>query len=166
MDDIAFPEPVYTVSPGGNPDPAATLYRLHYTSLVTPDSVYDCDVATGTLLLRRRQPVLPLPGDGAPRVYNPGDYEQFRDWATAPDGARIPISLVCRRGTPRDGSAPGLLYGYGSYEISMDPRFSAAPAVPAGPRLRLRDRARPRRRRARPRLVRRRQDAAQGQHLH
>ena len=123
-DDIAFPEPVYTVSPGGNPDPAATLYRLHYTSLVTPDSVYDCDVATGTLLLRRRQPVLPLPGDGAPRAYNPDDYEQFREWATAPDGARVPISLVCRRGTPRDGSAPGLLYGYGSYEISTDPRFS------------------------------------------
>ena len=122
--DVAFPEPVYTVSPGGNPDPAATLYRLRYTSLVTPDSVYDCDVATGTLLLRRRQPVLPLPGDGEPRVYNPGDYEQFRDWATAPDGARMPISLVCRRAPPRDGSAPGLLYGYGSYEISMDPRFS------------------------------------------
>jgi oligopeptidase B len=121
--DVAFPEPVYTVSPGGTPDPAATQYRLHYASLVTPDSVYDCEMATGDLVLRRRQPVLTLPGGSD---YRPEDYEQHREWATAPDGTRVPISLVCRRGTPRDGSAPGLIYGYGSYEISMDPRFSIA----------------------------------------
>jgi len=124
--DVAFPEPVYTVSPGGNSEPASSLYRLHYASLVTPDSVYDCDMATGELLLRRRTPVRPLPGPGGPREYDPDEYEQFREWATAPDGTRVPISLVCRRGTPRDGSAPGLLYGYGSYEISMDPHFSIA----------------------------------------
>jgi oligopeptidase B len=124
--DVAFPEPVYTVSPGGNSEPASALYRLHYASLVTPDSVYDCDMATGELLLRRRTPVRPLPGPGGPREYDPGQYEQFREWATAPDGTRVPMSLVCRRGTPRDGTAPGLLYGYGSYEISMDPRFSIA----------------------------------------
>ena len=122
--DVAFPEPIYTVSPGANPEPAASLYRLHYASLVTPDSVYDCDMATGELLLRRRTPVRPLPGPGGPRDYDPDQYEQFREWATAPDGTRVPISLVCRRGTPRDGTAPCLLYGYGSYEISMDPRFS------------------------------------------
>jgi len=52
------------------------------------------------------------------------DYEQHREWALAPDGTRVPISLVCRKGTPRDGSAPCLLYGYGSYEISIDPRFA------------------------------------------
>ncbi len=119
--DVGFPEPVYSVSPGGTPDAGATQYRLHYESLVTPDSVYDCEMASGELILRRRQPVLPLPGG---RDYRPEDYEQFRDWATAPDGTRVPISLVCRRGTARDGSAPGLLYGYGSYEISMDPYFS------------------------------------------
>ena len=119
--DVNFPEPVYTVSPGGTPDPAATQYRLHYASLVTPDSVYDCEMATGELVLRRRQQVLPLPGRGD---YRPEDYEQFREWATAPDGTKVPISLVCRRGTPRDGSAPGLIYGYGSYEISIDPYFS------------------------------------------
>ena len=62
--DVAFPEPVYTVSPGANPEPGTSLYRLHYTSLVTPDSVYDCDLATGELLLRRRTPVRPLPGAG------------------------------------------------------------------------------------------------------
>jgi oligopeptidase B len=121
--DVAFPEPVYTVSPSGASDADATQYRLHYTSLVTPDSVYDCEMATGELILRRRQPVLTLPGG---RDYRPEDYEQHREWATAPDGTRVPISLVCRRGTPRDGSAPGLIYGYGSYEISMDPRFSIA----------------------------------------
>ena len=119
--DVAFPEPVYTVSPSANPEHASAVYRLRYTSLVTPDSVYDCDMATGELTLLRRQPVLPLPGAAG---YDPGDYEQHREWATAPDGTRIPISLVCRAGTPRDGSAPALLYGYGSYEISIDPRFS------------------------------------------
>ena len=91
---------------------------------MTPDSVYDCDMATGDLLLRRRTPVRPLPGPGGPREYDPARYGQYREWATAPDGTRVPISLVCRRGTPRDGSAPCVLYGYGSYEISMDPRFS------------------------------------------
>ena len=121
--DVAFPEPVYTVSPGGNCEPASSLYRLHYTSLVTPESVYDCDMATGELLLRRRTPVRPLPGSGP---YEPAAYEQYREWATAPDGTRVPMSLVCRRGTPRDGTARCVLYGYGSYEISMDPRFSIA----------------------------------------
>jgi oligopeptidase B len=125
--DVAFPEPVYTVSPGGTPDPAATQYRLRYTSLITPDSVYDCEMATGELVLRRRQPVLPLMTSAAGGgEYRPEDFEQHREWATAPDGTRVPISLVCRAGTPRDGRAPGLIYGYGSYEISMDPRFSIA----------------------------------------
>ena len=56
--------------------------------------------------------------------FSTGDYEQYREWAVAPDGTRVPISLVCRKGTPRDGSAPCLLYGYGSYEHSIDPSFS------------------------------------------
>jgi oligopeptidase B len=121
--DIAFPEPVYTVSPGANPEYSARLFRLHYASLVTPDSVYDCDMADGGLTLLKRQPVLALPGG---QEYRPGDYEQFREWATAGDGTRIPISLVCRAGTARDGSAPFLIYGYGSYEASMDPGFSVS----------------------------------------
>jgi oligopeptidase B len=119
--EVAFPEPIYTVSPGSNPEYSSSLLRLGYVSLVTPDSVYDCDMATGDLTLLKRQPVLPLP---AGQEYRPGDYEQHREWATASDGTRIPISLVCRKGTPRDGSSPFLLYGYGSYEISVDPSFS------------------------------------------
>lgn len=128
--EVAFDEPVYTVAPGANPDYESRLFRLGYASLLTPDSVYDCDTATGELTLLRRRPILPLP-DGTP--YRSEDYEQHREWATAPDGTRVPISLVCRKGTPRDGSAPFLLYGYGSYEHSSDPYFSI-------PRLSLLDR--------------------------
>jgi oligopeptidase B len=119
--EIAFPEPVYRVGPGANPEYQASRFRLSYTSLVTPGSVYDCEMATGELTLLKRQPVLPSP---AGVEYRPEDYEQHREWAVGADGTRIPISLVCRRGTPRDGSAPALLYGYGSYEISRDPSFS------------------------------------------
>ena len=78
-------------------------------------------MATGELTLLKRQPVLPSP---AGEEYRPEDYAQYREWAVAPDGTRVPISLVCRRGTPRDGTAPCLLSGYGSYEISRDPAFS------------------------------------------
>ncbi len=117
---VVFGEPVYTVAPGDNREYETRLFRLSYTSLVTPESVYDCDMTTGELILRKRRAVLPLP-DGT--GYDPGDYEQHREWATAADGTRIPVSLVCRKGTPRDGSSPFLLYGYGSYEISADPSF-------------------------------------------
>jgi oligopeptidase B len=119
--EVAFPEPVYTVAPGANPEYSSRLFRLDYVSLVTPDSVYDCDMATGDLTLLKRQPVLALPGG---QEYRADDYAQYREWATASDGTKIPISLVCRKGTPRDGRSPFLLYGYGSYEISMDPQFS------------------------------------------
>ena len=128
--EIAFGEPVYRIAPGSNPDYQAEQFRLSYGSLVTPDSVYDCEMATGDLTLLRQRPVRPGP-DGVP--YDPAGYEQHREWATAADGTRIPISLVCRKGTPRNGSAPCLLYGYGSYEISADPGFAI-------PRLSLLDR--------------------------
>jgi oligopeptidase B len=128
--EIAFPEPVYRVSPGANPEYGARAFRLDYGSLVTPDSVYDCDTQTGELTLLRRRPVLPLPGGAE---YDPAACEQHRLWAAAPDGTQIPISLVCRAGMARDGRAPFVLYGYGSYEASIDPGFSI-------PRLSLLDR--------------------------
>jgi oligopeptidase B len=128
--EIDFPEPLYQVRPLANPEYDSPAFRLSYVSMITPDSVYDCDVATGELTLLRRRPVLALPGG---REYDPADYEQRREWATAADGARVPISLVWKAGTPLDGTAPALLYGYGSYEISMDPQFSV-------PRLSLLDR--------------------------
>ncbi|MET8834928.1 S9 family peptidase [Micromonospora sp. NPDC004540] len=121
--DIDFPEPLYSVGLDANPEYRTSEVRLRYTSLVTPDSVYDYDLVTRQMVLRRRKPVRPGP-DG--REYDPADYEQHRDWALADDGTRVPISLVCRTGTPRDGSAPAVIYGYGSYEASMDPWFSIA----------------------------------------
>ncbi|HEX2175004.1 MAG TPA: S9 family peptidase [Nocardioidaceae bacterium] len=122
---IGFDEPLYTVGAAANPEFGQPMVRLGYTSLVTPSSVYDYDVHSQALVLRKQTPVL--------GGYDPDDYEQHREWATAPDGTRVPLSLVCRRGTPRDGSAPLVLYGYGSYEISSDPVFSI-------PRLSLLDR--------------------------
>jgi oligopeptidase B len=128
--EVAFSEPVYAVTPGANPEYDSRMFRLGFVSLVTPDSVYDLDTVTGDLSLLRRRPVLELPGRGA---YRPEDYEQHREWATAPDGTKIPISIVRRKDARRDGSAPFLLYGYGSYEHSTDPSFSI-------PRLSLLDR--------------------------
>ena len=114
--DIDFPEPLYAVGADQNPEYQTDSFRLHYVSLVTPDSVYDCDLATGRLTLRKRRPVL--------GGYDPAQYEQHREWALSDDGTRVPVSLVCRRGTARDGTAPVVLYGYGSYENSIDPWFS------------------------------------------
>jgi oligopeptidase B len=119
--EISFPEPLYTVGPGPNPEYDSPLFRLFYVSLATPDSVFDADAGTGELTLLKRRPVLALPGRPP---YDAGDFEQHREWATAADGTRVPISLICRKGTPRDGRSPLLLYGYGSYEISIDPGFS------------------------------------------
>src|SRR5581483_3190268 len=114
--DIELPETVATVEPGDNPEYDTDSYRLRFESLVTPPTVYDYDLPTRTLVLRKRQPVL--------GGYDPADYTSTRTWATAGDGTRVPVSLVHRKGVPRDGSAPCLLYGYGSYEASMDPWFS------------------------------------------
>ena len=125
------------------------VVRLEYTSLVAPPSSFDYDLvdaAPSTSCASSRSP-----GTTATTL------ETHRAWATATDGTRVPISIVHRRGLARDGSAPMLLYGYGSYEISIDPTFSVSSAQPARPRRRVRDRARARRRRARPPLVRGRQ---------
>jgi oligopeptidase B len=118
---VTFPEPLYTVGPGSNPEYTQTRFRLGYNSMVTPSTVYDLDLATGELTELKQQQVLPSPAGVA---YDPAAYEQYREWAVAADGTRVPISIVCPKGTPRDGSAPCLLYGYGSYEISIDPNFS------------------------------------------
>ncbi|HEY8452586.1 MAG: S9 family peptidase [Micromonosporaceae bacterium] len=123
--EIGFPEPLYRVGLDTNPEYATGSVRLRYTSMVTPVSIYDYDLQRRELILRKRTPVL--------GGYDPEAYEQQREWALADDGARVPISLVYRKGTPRDGSAPCVLYGYGSYEASMDPWFAI-------PRLSLLDR--------------------------
>lgn len=115
--DIELPEPLYTVAPGSNLEYHTGTFRLGYQSLVTPSSVYDYDLAERRLTLLKRSPVL--------GGFEPADYEQRREWALAPDGERVPISLVRRvAGIAEEGPRPCLLYGYGSYELSIDPYFS------------------------------------------
>jgi oligopeptidase B len=114
--EIDFPESVFAVRPGENAEYSSGEFRLTYESLVTPPTVYDYDIAGRSLVMRKQLPVL--------AGYDPADYASAREWAVAGDGTRVPISLVHRKGVPKDGSAPCLLYGYGSYEASMDPWFS------------------------------------------
>ena len=113
---IDHPEPVHTVGPGLNPEFDTTALRFHYTSLITPDQSIDYDFTSRTRTVVKQQPVL--------GGYDPSRYATERTWATATDGARIPISLAWR--TDRPPAGPCLLYGYGSYEYSVDPRFSSA----------------------------------------
>jgi len=120
VDEIAFDEPLYSVGTAGNPEWAPPLLRLGYGSFTTPSTVYDFDVATKELHPRKQQPVL--------GGYDPADYGQARVWATARDGVRVPISLVWKRSFGEPGAAPRPvhLYGYGSYEHSIEPGFSVA----------------------------------------
>jgi oligopeptidase B len=122
---VLFDEPIYTVGTAGNPEFDQPTVRIAYTSMVTPPSVYDFDVRTGERTLLKQTPVL--------GGFASADYEQHREWATAPDGTQVPISIVCRKGTAKDGRNPALITGYGSYEHSSDPVFAI-------PRLSLLDR--------------------------
>ncbi|MGI9611898.1 MAG: S9 family peptidase [Acidimicrobiales bacterium] len=115
--EIEQSESVSTVWPGANPDFASTSLRYGYGSMVSPASVYTVDLKTGDLTLLKQQEVL--------GGYEADRYETERTWATAPDGTRVPISLVWRGDRPAE-PGPCLLYAYGAYEASMDPTFSAA----------------------------------------
>ena len=116
---IAFDEPAYAVSIDTNREPETATLRFHYSSMTTPPSVYDYDMTTRARTLLKREEVL---GD-----FDPLRYETERLFATAPDGVRVPISLVRRRGKAAGGGgAPLLLYGYGAYGISMEPTFRSA----------------------------------------
>jgi oligopeptidase B len=114
---IAFAEPVYAASLGENAEYDTKLLRFHYSSLVTPHSVFDYNMETRQRELKKQQEVL--------GGYDPSKYASERIFATAPDGVQVPISLVYKKGLVKDGKAPMLLYGYGSYGISMDPTFSS-----------------------------------------
>jgi oligopeptidase B len=113
--EIAMPDPVYSVWVGPNAEYATTTLRYGYTSLVAPVTDVDYDLDARTSIVVKTQPVL--------GGYDADDYVSARLWAVAADGTRIPISLVHRRDTPTNGSAPALLYGYGSYEHSTEPAF-------------------------------------------
>ena len=115
--EVTFDEPVFTVSGGRNPMYRSRTLRFSYTSLTTPASIYDYDMSTRERQLLKRQPVL--------GGFDRDDYESERLFVTAEDGAKIPVSLVYRKGLERNGAAPCLLYGYGAYGMSSDPRFSS-----------------------------------------
>lgn len=115
---IPVHEETATVGPGQNPMFDTAVYRYHYESLVTPPSVYERNLDTGEEILRKRQWV----GGG----YDAAAYESHRLWAIADDGTKVPISVVHRAGLVLDGTAPCLLWGYGAYEVSSDPWFSAS----------------------------------------
>lgn len=113
---IPAKEEVYTMSLGNNPEYNTDIVRFTYNSLVTPRSVYDFHISTGTKELKKQQEV---PG------YDPSQYEEKRIWAAAEDGVKIPISIVYRKGFTQNGTHPCYLYGYGSYGATIEPRFSS-----------------------------------------
>ncbi|MBO0731096.1 MAG: S9 family peptidase [Acidimicrobiaceae bacterium] len=115
---IEMPDPVYDAGLGPNPEWDATTVRFEYTSLTRPPSSIDLDIGSAEETLVRQTPVQ--------GHFDPADWRSDRLWATAADGTRVPISIVAPRDHPLDGSAPLLLYGYGAYEISIDPTWSAA----------------------------------------
>jgi oligopeptidase B len=114
---LEFPEPVYTVAATGNAEYKTNLLRFSYTSLVTPTSVFDYNVRTRERELKKQYEVR--------GGYDASQYRSERIFAKAPDGVEVPISLVYRRGFERQGTSPLLLYGYGAYGHSIDPRFSS-----------------------------------------
>jgi oligopeptidase B len=113
---LPFPEPVYTVRAHANPDFESTLLRFTYTSLVTPQSVVEYDMAARTWTVRKQTEVC---------GYNPAHYLSERVFATAPDGVQVPVSLVYRVPLELNGGRALLLSGYGAYGLSYDPVFSA-----------------------------------------
>lgn len=114
---VDFPEPVYTVHQGRNPEFNTATLRFNYGSLVTPMSVFDYEMDERTRELKKQDEVL--------GGYDPSLYKSERIFAEAADGTPIPISLVYKKGLSKDGKNPLLLYGYGSYGINSDPYFSS-----------------------------------------
>ena len=113
---VATPEPVYTMGAGGNEVYDTDSLRFSYNSLVTPPSTFLYDMRSRGRALLKQQDVF---------NYDRSQFESKRIWVTARDGVKVPVALVYRKGTPMDGSAPMLLYAYGSYGASIDPSFSS-----------------------------------------
>jgi oligopeptidase B len=122
---LPFDEPAFRANVGVNPEFDTTVLRYEYTSMKTPLSIYDYNMVTHERTLLKQEEVL--------GGFDPSHYVTERLYATAPDGAEVPLSLVYRKGIGRDGQNPLLLYGYGSYGASIDAAFSS-------PRLSLIDR--------------------------
>lgn len=114
---VDFPEPVYSASLAQNREFATPIVRYNYQSLVTPSSVFDYEMNTRKATLLKETEV--------PGGFDKSNYKSERLFATATDGTKIPLSVVYRKNTRLDGSAPLLLYGYGSYGVSIAPNFSS-----------------------------------------
>jgi oligopeptidase B len=114
---LAFDEAAYVANISTNPDYNTDVMRFNYTSLTTPNSVYDYNMVIKEKKLMKQQEVV--------GGYDPKEYETERLLATAKDGTKIPISIVYKKGFAKDGNGPLLLYAYGSYGISSDPYFSS-----------------------------------------
>jgi oligopeptidase B len=114
---IKTPEAVYAMSVSTNPEYNQTKLRYVYNSMITSPSTFDYDVKTGKSELLKQQEVL--------GGYDRKDYEIKRVWSTARDGVKVPVALVYKKGVKLDGSAPMLLYAYGSYGVSIAPTFSS-----------------------------------------
>lgn len=112
---ISFNEEAFTVAIGSNPEMNTQTLRFTYTSLTTPHSHYDYNMENREQVLVKQQEI--------PGGYDASQYETRRLWANARDGARVPMSVVYRKGLKQNGNNPVLLYGYGSYGASMDARF-------------------------------------------
>ena len=113
---VASDEAAYTMGLNVNANPDTALLRYNYTSLTTPNTIYEVNTENGERKLLKRDPIL---GD-----YNPDDYVTERQWASARDGTKIPVSIVYKKGFKKDGKTALLQYAYGSYGLSSDPRFS------------------------------------------
>ena len=114
---IAFDEAAYALDMSGGYEFDTTTLRFVYSSMTTPSEVYDYDMATRQRTLRKRQVI--------PSGHDPAAYVTTRIMARAHDGAEVPVSILHRRDLVRDGRAPLLLYGYGSYGMAMPASFSA-----------------------------------------
>ena len=115
---LEFPDPAYSAGVGANPEFDTNILRYGYSSLTTPASTFDFNMSTKERVLMKQQEVV--------GGHSPENYTSERLYATTADGVQVPISLVYRKGTKLDGSAPALLYAYGSYGASMDAGFSSA----------------------------------------
>ncbi|HTJ45637.1 MAG TPA: S9 family peptidase [Kofleriaceae bacterium] len=113
---VAFPDAAYVLAPDDNEELDEPFYRVRYESLVTPPRTIDVDLATLAQTVRKEQPV---------KGYDPKKYVMERVSAPAADGTPVPITLVYKKGVKKNGSAPLLLYGYGSYGFPMDPYFDS-----------------------------------------
>ncbi|MBW4554810.1 MAG: S9 family peptidase [Trichormus sp. ATA11-4-KO1] len=114
---IIFPEPTYEIYEGNNPEFNTNILRFHYTSLITPPSVFDYNMETNQRELKKQTEVL--------GGYNKNEYQSEWLMATAPDGTKIPISIVYKQGMKKDGKNPLLLTGYGAYGSSYPASFSS-----------------------------------------